>query len=359
MTSHSIVRPPAWRAAVYVLIFAALISAAYFGMPATAHADGDVNIYTYREPGLIRPLIEAFEAKTGIKAHTVFDKDGLIERATAEAENSPADVILTNEFGLLIQAKDAGITGKLDTPELAKEVPAAYRDPDGEWVGLTRRARIVYASKERVAENAISYEDLADPKWKGRICTRSGQHTYTIGLLSSMIAHHGLEFAETWAKALRDNLARKPSGGDREQVQAVYAGECDLAIGNTYYMKQMLTDDKQPEQKAWANSVKLLFPNAGDRGTHVNISGAVILKNAPNRANGLALIAFLASPEGQAIYASANGEYPIDDRQPASDLVRSWGELKADPLPLAEMAKHRKEASEMMDRIGFDQGPAS
>ena len=339
-----------------LLPFAALFLLA---APFPARADGDVNIYTYREPGLIRPLIEAFEKKTGIKAHTVFDTAGLIERATAEAENSPADVILTNEFGLLIQAKEAGITGKLDSPELAREVPAAYRDPDGEWVGLTRRARIVYASKERVAQDAITYEELADPKWKGKICTRSGQHTYTIGLLSSMIAHHGLKAAETWAKGLRDNLARKPAGADRDQIKSVYAGECDLAIGNTYYMKQLLSNDKEPEQKAWAASVKMLFPNAGDRGTHVNISGAVILKNAPNRDNGLALIAFLASPEGQAIYASANGEYPIDDKQPASDLVRSWGDLKADPLPLAEMAKHRKEASEMIDRIGFDQGPQS
>ena len=350
MTFRSFVRAPASLAVLALIIL---------GTTASARADGDVNIYTYREPGLIRPLIEAFEKKTGIKAHTVFDTSGLIERATAEAENSPADVILTNEFGLLIQAKEAGITGKLDTPELAKEVPAAYRDPEGEWVGLTRRARIVYASKERVVENAITYEDLADPKWKGKICTRSGQHTYTIGLLSSMIAHLGLDAAEAWAKGLRDNLARKPAGADRDQIKAVFAGECDLAIGNTYYMKQLLTNDREPEQKEWAASVKMLFPNAGDRGTHVNISGAVILKNAPNRANGLALIAFLASPEGQTIYASANGEYPIDDKVQPSDLVQSWGKLNADPLPLAEMAKHRKEASEMMDRIGFDQGPAS
>lgn len=324
-----------------------------------ARAGGEVNVYSYREPDLINPLLKAFEEKTGIAVNIIFASAGLIERIEAEGENSPADVLLTNESGLLIQAMEGGITQPVSAPDLESEIPAALRDPAGNWFGLTRRARIIYASRERVAQDAISYEELADPKWKGKICSRSGQHTYNIALIASMIAHHGADEAEHWLKAVKENLAHRPAGGDREQVKAVYAGECDLAIGNTYYMAAMLKDEKHPEQKEWAQSVKMLFPNAGDRGTHVNISGAAIMKHAPNRDNALKLISYLASQEGQALYASLNGEYPVNPAQPASDLVRSWGELKPDALPLSEIAKLRRQASELVDKVGFDDGPSS
>ena len=205
-------------------------------------------------------------------------------------------------------------------------IPAAFRDPSGHWFGLTMRGRVVYASKERVKQDAITYEELADPKWKGKICTRSGQHVYNTSLLATIIAHKGEAAAEAWLKGVKDNLARKPAGGDREQVRDVQAGLCDLAIGNTYYMAAMLKD---PAQKAWADSVKMLFPDAATaRGTHVNISGMALAKHAPNKANALKLMEFLASDEAQRLYAEANNEYPVNPNVPASEIVKSWGKLK-------------------------------
>ncbi len=321
-----------------------------------AHAEGEVNIYSYREPGLIDPILKRFTEETGIKVNTIYSKDGLIERMAAEGANSPADLLLTPESGLLIQAKAAGVTQALNSKTLEDAIPAALRDPDDHWFALTQRARVVYASKDRVAQDAITYEELADPKWKGKICIRSGQHTYNIALIASMIAHHGEEKAEAWLVGLRDNLARKPAGGDREGVRDVQAGLCDLAVGNTYYMAAML---KNPEQKVWADSVKMLFPNAADRGTHVNISGAALAAHAPHRDTAAKLMEFLASEEAQEIYAEANGEYPVIASAHPSELVKSWGELKADPIPLSDLAALRKKASELVDKVRFDAGPSS
>lgn len=321
-----------------------------------AFADSIVNIYSYREPKLIDPLLKAFTAETGIKTNVVYANSGLIERLTTEGKNSPADILLTNESGLLIQAETAGVTQAVKSETISQRVPAEFRDPEGHWVGLTRRARVVYASKERVPQDKITYEELADPKWKGKICVRSGQHTYNIALVASMIAHVGEEKAEEWLKGVKANLARKPAGGDREQVRDVKAGLCDLAIGNTYYMAAML---KNPEQKDWADAVKILFPNADDRGTHVNISGIVLAANAPNKDNALKLMEFMVSDEAQKLYVEANGEYPVVATAQPSELVASWGPLKADKLPLSKIAELRKQASEMVDRVRFDQGPNS
>jgi iron(III) transport system substrate-binding protein len=319
-----------------------------------ARAEGEVNIYSYREPGLIDPLLAAFTKETGIETNVVFANNGLIERLAAEGRNSPADLLLTNESGLLLQAVAAGVTQPLRDQVLETAIPASLRDPAGNWFGLTRRARVVYASKDRVKQDAITYEELADPKWRTKICIRPGQHTYNVALVASMIAHHGEAETEKWLTGLKANLARRPSGGDREGVRDVKAGLCDLAVGNTYYMAAML---KNPEQKAWADAVRIIFPNAGDRGTHVNISGMSLAKNAPNKANALKLMEFLVSHEAQRIYAEANGEYPVVAGVPASPLVQSWGELRADPLPLSKIAELRKQASELIDRVQFDQGP--
>jgi iron(III) transport system substrate-binding protein len=327
-----------------------------FSITAPALADGVVNIYSYREPKLIDPLLQAFTAKTGIATNVVFANTGLIERLAAEGKNSPADVLLTNESGLLMQAVAAGITAPITSEFVAKQVPPEFRDPAGHWVGLTRRARIIYAAKDRVQQTAMTYEELADPKWRGKICIRSGQHTYNVALVASMIAHLGDEKAETWLIGVKNNLARKPAGGDREQVRDVQAGLCDIAIGNTYYMVAML---KSPEQKPWAEAVKMIFPNAMDRGTHVNVSGMALAPNAPNAANATALMEYLVSNEAQKLYAEADGEYPVVPGVQASAVVESWGPLKADALPLAKIAELRKKASEMIDRVRFDAGPAS
>lgn len=339
------------RRTTYVALLALSATIAALG---SAGAAEEVNIYSYREPGLISPLLETFTKETGIKTNVIFAKSGLIERLTAEGRNSPADLLLTNESGLLLQAAAAGVTQPVKSDALEAAIPASLRDPEGNWFGLTRRARVIYASKDRVKQDTFTYEDLADPKWRNRICIRSGQHTYNVALVASMIAHHGEAETEKWLIGLRDNLARKPSGGDREGVRDVKAGLCDLAVGNTYYMAAML---KNPEQKQWAEAVRMIFPNADGRGTHVNISGMSLAANAPNKANALRLMEFLVSPEAQQIYADANGEYPVVEGVPASKLVQSWGTLKPDPLPLTKIAELRKKASELIDRVQFDQGP--
>jgi iron(III) transport system substrate-binding protein len=334
------------------LIAVALVALA----PGAAHAAGEVNIYSYREPKLIDPLLKAFTDKTGIKTNVIFAGTGLVERIAAEGANSPADVLLTNEFGLLVQAVDAGVTQKIASPALEAAIPASLRDPDGRWFGLTKRARVAYVSKARVSQPTITYEELADPKWKGKVCIRSGQQTYNVSLIASMIAHLGEEKAEAWLRGLKANLARKPAGGDREAVRDVAAGQCDIAIGNTYYMAAMMAN---PEQKAWADSVRIIFPNNEGRGTHVNISGAAVAANAPNKANAVVLLEFLAAPAAQAMYSSANGEYPVSEGITPSALVASWGTPKSDALPLASIGKLRKKASELVDKVNFDQGPNS
>ena len=299
-----------------------------------ARADGVVNVYTYRQPALINPLLEAFTAKTGIEVRAVFADNGLVERLAQEGRNSPADVLLTADAGRL--------------------VPANLRDKDNQWFGLTMRARVVYASRERAPISAITYEELADAKWKGKICMRPGNHPYNLGLVAAMIAHKGEDFTREWLKGLKANLAVKPSGNDRSQAKSVFAGECDLALANTYYMGKMLTEHKEPEQKEWAKSVKIVFPSSPDFGTHVNISGMLLAANAPNKDNALKLMEFLASDEAQAVYANANFEYPVNPSVPANEVVTSWGAFTPDTLNVAEIARLEPQASKLIDEVQFN-----
>ena len=324
-----------------------------------ALAGDEVNVYSYRQPYLVEPLFKEFTKETGIKVNTIFAKKGLIERMEAEGANSPADVLLTVDIGRLSKAIKSGVAQPITSDVMNKNIPTAYRDPDGNWFGLTTRARVVYASKDRVAQDKITYEELADPKWRGKICIRSGQHVYNVALVASMIAQHGEANTEEWLKGLKANLARKPAGNDRAQVKGVYSGECDLAIGNTYYMAKMMLNEKKPEQKEWAASVKMLFPNAGDRGTHVNVSGVVLAKNAPNKDNAVKLMEYLSGPDAQKIYAEVNHEYPVNAAVKPSKLVNSWGVLNSDARALADIAKYRKKASELVDKVGFNEGPSS
>jgi iron(III) transport system substrate-binding protein len=319
----------------------------------------EVNIYSYRQPELIQPLLDAFTAETGVKTNVLFLEKGLEERIEAEGANSPADVILSVDIGRLDNAKSKGITQALTDAKVDENIPAQYRDPEGHWFALTTRGRVVYASRERVTQDTITYEELADPKWKGKICVRDGQHVYNVALVASMIANKGAQFTETWLAGVRDNLARKPAGGDRDQAKAIFAGECDIALGNTYYVGLMQTNEKEAEQKEWAASIKVLFPNSGDRGTHVNISGMSLARNSPNKDNAVKLMEFLASPKAQEIYAQQVYEYPVAPGIPVSDVVKAFGELKADPLAIVEIARNRKQASELVDKTGFNNGPQS
>ncbi|MBP0481029.1 Fe(3+) ABC transporter substrate-binding protein [Sagittula salina] len=332
------------RATTAPLSLLALIAA-----PALAQ---EVNVYSYRQPELLAPLTEAFTEATGIKVNVAFLEKGMVERLQAEGSRSPADLMFTVDVARLAALVEAGVTQPVSSEVLEQHVPAQYHDPDGNWWGLTTRARIVYASKDRVDPAEVTtYEDLADPKWKGRICTRSGTHDYTIGLVSAMIAHHGEEYTKTWLEGVKDNLARKPQGNDRAQVKAIWAGECDISLGNTYYMGQMVND---PEQIEWANSVNVLFPTFEDAGTHVNISGVAMSKAAPNRENALKMMEFLVSPEAQEVYAHANYEYPIAPGSEADDLVKGWGDFTADETNLMEIASHRSQALKLVEQVDFD-----
>ncbi len=322
-------------------------------------AAGEINVYSYRQPYLVNPLFEAFTKKTGIKVNVIFAKKGLIERMAAEGKNSPADVLLTVDIGRLTKAVKLGVSQAVTSNTLNENIPAHYRDPKGEWFGLTKRARVAYVSKERVTQDAITYEELADPKWKGKICIRSGQHVYNVAMIASMIANSDEVKAKKWLEGLKVNLARKPSGNDRAQVKSVYAGECDIAIGNTYYMGKMQLNEKKPEQKKWADSVKILFPNTKDRGTHINLSGMVLAKYAPNKENALKLMEFLSGDDAQKIYSEVNYEYPVKDGVAWSKLVKSWGEFKSDAISLEQIAKLRKRASELVDEVQFNDGPSS
>ena len=312
----------------------------------------EVNVYSYREPALIQPLMDAFTAETGVTVNVAFLKKGLIERLRAEGSRSPADLVFTVDISRLHGVVDAGLTQAVKNEALTKNIPAEFRDPENHWFGLTTRARIIYASKDRVAPNEVAtYEGLADSKWKDRICTRSGTHSYMLALTAAYLHHHGEAETLDWLKAVKSNLARKPQGNDRAQVKAIWAGECDISLGNTYYMGKMLSD---PEQQDWANSVSVEFPTFADAGTHVNVSGMALTKSAPNRDDAIRLMEFLASPTAQEIYAADNFEYPIAPGTKADPLVQSWGSFKADTTNLTTIAKLRAEALRLTEIADFD-----
>ena len=328
-----------------------LIAATLMGATAAQAADV-VNVYSYRQPELIKPLTDAFTEDTGIKVNVAYLDQGMVERLKAEGERTPADLVLTVDISRLNAVVEAGLTQPVTSETLQANVPAAYHDPEGHWWGLTTRARIVYASKERVdPADVTTYEDLADPKWQGRICTRSGTHAYNVALTAAVLHHHGAEETRAWLEGVKSNLARKPQGNDRAQVKAIWAGECDISIGNTYYMGQMLADE---EQKEWAESVNVLFPTFEDGGTHVNISGVAMTKHAPNAEAALKMMEFLTSPAAQEIYAEANFEYPIAPGTEAVDLVKSWGEFTADDTNLMDLAKLRGDALKLIEEVDFD-----
>ncbi len=324
------------------------IAAALAGTTAMA----DVNVYTTRQPELIQPVVDAFTEETGIAVNLAFVDSGIVERLEAEGARSPADLVMTVDIANLSQIVDAGVTQPVESDVLTSAVPEALRGANNDWFGLTTRARIVYASKDRVADGEVTtYEDLASDKWEGRICTRSGLHDYNLALLSGIIAHHGEEYAKEWAQGVKDNLARKPEGNDRAQVKAIWAGECDISLGNTYYMGLMLAD---PEQTEWADSVRIEFPEFEDGGTHVNVSGIALTKAAPNKEEAAQFMEFLVSPEAQEIYAEVNNEYPVLEAAEPSELVAGWGELTADTTDLPTIADHRAAALRIMEEVNFD-----
>jgi len=316
-----------------------------------AHAE--VNIYSARQPELIQPMLDAFTAETGIPVNVVFLEDGMIERLKAEGSRSPADLVLTVDIANLNAIVEAGVTQPVVSDIINANIPAQFRDPDGNWIGLTSRARIAYVSKDRVAATEVTtYEDLADPRWEGRICTRSGLHNYNVALVAAFLAHHGEADTLAWLEGVKSNLARSPQGNDRAQVKAIWAGECDIAIGNTYYMGAMLAD---PEQAEWANSVNIVFPVLGGRGAHVNLSGMAMTIGAPNHDDAQRLMEFLTGTTAQSLYAELNFEYPLNPTVSPSELVASWGNFAADDIPLTEVARLRGAALRLIEQVNFDE----
>ena len=317
---------------------------------------GEVNIYSYREPGLIQPLLDKFSAETGIKANVLFAGDGLLDRVEAEGELSPVDVVLTVDVGNLVGAKERGLTQPITTPALTERLEPAFRDEDGAWAALSLRARVFYVSKDRVTETALTYEDIAGPEWKGRLCTRPGEHVYNIGLIANRIAVWGVDKTRDWLTAVRDNMAYPPSGNDRAGVKAILEGTCDLSISNTYYMGLMTNNESEPEQKEWAAAARIIYPEADGEGTQVNAAGAFIAKHAPNAENANKLIEFLLSDEAQKVYADANFEYPAVSGVEPNELTLSWGKLNPSKVSFTELASHRAEAAALVDEIKFNEG---
>nr|WP_298415847.1 Fe(3+) ABC transporter substrate-binding protein [uncultured Halomonas sp.] len=313
---------------------------------------GEVNIYSYRQPFLIEPFLEEFTAETGIETNIIFGDKGLTERIKREGRNSPADVVLTVDIGRLQELVDQDVTQPIEDETIESNIPEQYFGENNEWVGLTSRARIFFTSVERMEPGEIeTYEDLADPRFEGRICTRPASNAYNVALVASMIAEHGEEETKKWLEGFRNNLARKPQGNDRAQVKAIRDGVCDIAIGNTYYYGKMMEDE---EQRSWAEAARIEFPNQDGRGTHVNISGMALAKHAPNEENAYELMRFLTEKTAQSMYADVNYEYPLNPDVEPSETVASWGDFKADDVSLAEVASLRRRATELINEVGFD-----
>ena len=313
-------------------------------------ANEEVNVYSYRQPFLVKPLFDLFTQQSGINVNVVFAKKGMAERLAREGKYSPADILLTTDISRLIELQDRDLLQSVNSSTINNAVPSQYRSQDDTWFALTTRVRNVYSAK-RLGNIDINYEDLADIKYQGRICTRSGKHPYNVALVASMVAEYGEEKTLVWLNKLKANLARKPQGSDRAQVQAIHQNLCDISLGNSYYFGKMLLDEKQ---KVWADAVNINFPNQANRGAHVNISGMALAKYSPNKNNAQALMEFLVSKPAQQLYAETNMEYPVRIDVKPSKLVASWGEFKADSLPLTTIAKYRKVALKLIDKSQFD-----
>lgn len=325
------------------------------GTQIQAHAAQEVSLYTTREPKLILPLLESFTTKTGIKVNTVFVKSGLIERVKTEGEKSPADVLMAVDIGNLIDLVENSVTQPITSAVLNSAIPPHLRSEDGQWFALSLRDRVLYADKG-LQVKSFTYENLADPKWKGKVCIRSGQHPYNNALIASMIAHNGLEQTEKWLRGVKANLARKPAGGDRDVARDILGGICDIGLANAYYAGQMKTSAQGTDARKWGEAITVVRPTfAKTGGTFVNISGASVAKYAPNKENAVKLLEFLVSDEAQGIYAKANFEYPVKPGAPKEATIESFGPLHVDPTPLKDVARYRKQASELVDRVRFDQ----
>ncbi|MCL6268592.1 extracellular solute-binding protein [Sansalvadorimonas sp. 2012CJ34-2] len=311
----------------------------------------EVNVYSYRQPFLVEPMFESFTKDTGVKVNVVFAKKGLDERLVREGKYSPADVVLPTDISQMVKLVEKGVTQPVQSDAINKSIPEQYRDPNGHWYALTLRIRNIYSAKRNGKPEDISYEDLAKPEFKGKVCTRSGKHPYNLSLVSSMIAYKGEQQTKAWLEGVKANLARRPQGNDRAQVKAIKEGVCDYSLGNSYYFGQMM---KRDDQREWAESVYINFPNQGNRGANGNVSGMVMAKHAPNKANAQTLMEYLAGEKAQSVYAEVNMEYPINKSVPVSKTVAAWGDFKAEDMSLVQIAANQAKAQKLIDEVQFD-----
>ncbi|HEY3487993.1 MAG TPA: Fe(3+) ABC transporter substrate-binding protein [Gammaproteobacteria bacterium] len=313
----------------------------------------ELNIYSYREENLIKPLLDQFSAQTGIKVNLLTGSaEGLFERLQAEGENTPADLLITVDAGRLYQAKTAGLLQAADSAVLAAAIPQHLRDPDNQWFGLSYRARVIMYNKT-AARPLGRYEDLVNPEWQGRLCMRSSSSIYNQSLLASIIAVQGETTAESWAKGIVANMARAPQGNDRSQILSVAIGECDVTLANTYYLANLLAS-ADPMERATVENIGVIFPNQSDRGTHINVSGAGITKHAKHPEYALQLLEFMVSDTAQQWYAETNHEYPVKRGIPVSEIVKAWGfPFKTDTLNLSLLGEYNATAVQIFDRAGW------
>lgn len=333
----------------------ALMAAAVLCAP--AFAAEEVNLYTTREPALIQPLLDAFSKDSGVKVNTVFLKDGMLERVKTEGARSPADVLMSVDIGNLVDLVDGGVTQPVRSAVLEKTLPANLRDANGQWFALSQRDRVIYVQKDSKLDK-LTYEDLADPKFKGKVCIRAGQHPYNTALVAAKIAHDGEAETEKWLRGIKANLGRKAGGGDRDVARDILGGICDIGVANAYYVGQMKNAAAGSDGRKWGDAIRVIRPTfatvKSGGGTHVNISGAAVARNAPNKTNAVKLIEFLVSEPAQSMYAKGNYEYPIRAGVALDPVMAALGPLKTDALSVAEIARYRKQASQLVDKVGFD-----
>lgn len=322
-------------------------------VPQAALAEGEVNIYSARHYDVDERMYSEFEKETGITVNLIEGKeDELIERMKAESENSPADVFITADAGRLWRADQAGLLSAVNSDVLNTRIPAHLRDPNGHWFGISTRARVIFYAKDTVENPPQTYADLADPKYKDKVCVRSGSNIYMLSLLASYIAHNGEEAARQWAQGLKDNLARDPKGGDTDQLRGIVSGECQIAVANTYYFARGLAETV-PGLSEGIDKIGVVFPDQDGNGTHVNISGVGVAIHAPNRDNAIKFLEYLTSDRAQAFFANGNNEYPVVASVDASSVVEGLGEFRADELNLAELGKNQSKAQEIYNAVGF------
>jgi iron(III) transport system substrate-binding protein len=335
---------------------AALLAAATLALPAAAPAQDKVlNLYTARHYQTDEALYANFTRQTGIRINRIeAPEDPLLERIKSEGAASPGDVFITVDVGRLWRAQQAGVFAPAKTALLESRIPARYRDPDGHWFGFSALARVIAYNKATVKPGEIrSYEELADPKWKGRVCTRSSGHVYNLSLIASFVANKGEEKTEQWVRGLVSNLARDPKGGDTDQLAAVAAGECDVALSNTYYIVRLMRSAK-PQDRELASKLGVVWPNQADRGTQMNISGGGMLKHAPNKEAAIKFLEYLASDEAQAYFANGNNEWPVVPGVKVSNPeLESLGTFKADDINVSLLGRHQATAQKIADRAGY------